>query len=631
VGAPVASAWPEWRDSVVPASGGAASRWEWMRDLPDRQRTYEVRTSPIQDQTGATISRIVTLHDITERKETEREIRERRHYLEGVLEAAPDAIVTLDAQGHVVEWNSTAESLFGYAPTEAIGQNIDHLIADPAVLKEACALTRQAMTGGKVLPIETVRYRQDGSPVHVAVAGAPIVSDDKVIGAVVVYTDISQRKRMEEEMRALNEELERRVTERTHRLSQVNDELVRAIEEHEQVQDELLRRNRELLSLQSAVAATASSLDLPFLLDTVTWEMASLLGVERCAILHLNAEQDALSVLARHDATYDDQGTSMENYILGRYPTRKWVLDERSARQMTIGQTDIDPAELRYMRDTGTKCLLMQPMVFQDRVVGLVEVADSRGERVFTNQEISVAQLFSNQAASAIENARLYERAQEEIAERMRAEELIKASLREKEVMLKEIHHRVKNNLQVISSLLRLQSRSIDDHDILEIFQESQHRVRSMALIHEKLYRSQDLAHVDFGSYIQDLANFLFRSYTSQRGAVDLDIDANDVSLPIDTAVPCGLIINELISNSLKHAFVDGREGKIQVRLVADQERQIRLSVSDDGVGFSEDIDYTTSPSLGLQLVNTLVDQLDGQIELYNGSGTRFEIAFAAP
>jgi PAS domain S-box-containing protein len=652
VGQPVAAVWPEWPNCTACAGAETVGRWEWTRERGDRRHTYEVNLSPIQDARDVTVSRIITLHDITERKAAEREIRERRRYLEGVLESAPDAIVTLDARGCVVDWNSAAQSLFGYTSAEAIGQDIDHLIAVPAILQEAHELTQYAMAGNKVSPTETVRYRQDGSPVHVIVAGAPICSTDAPIhsagapihsagapiGAVVVYTDISERKRMEQELRALNEdlsalneELERRVTERTYRLSQMNDELVQAIEEHEQAQDELLRRNRELLSLQSAVAATASSLDLPFLLDTFTWEMANLLGVERCTILSLDQDKDTLSVLACYDATNDEEHVSPEVYALADHPTRRWVLNERAARQMTIGQPNVDPAERRHLREKGIKCLLMQPMVFQDRVVGLVEVADRRGERSFTDQELSLAQLFSNQVAGAIENARLYERAQEEIAERLRAEERITASLREKEVLLKEIHHRVKNNLQVISSLLRLQSRSIDDQDILEIFTESQHRVRSMALIHEKLYRSHDLARVDFGSYIQDLASFLFRSYRAERGAVRLSVDADGVSLPIDTAVPCGLIINELISNSLKHAFADGREGEIRVSLVAEQEQRIRLAVSDNGVGFPEDVDFRRTPSLGLQLVNTLVDQLDAEIELYNGEGTRFEIAFAAP
>jgi PAS domain S-box-containing protein len=631
VGKAVATIWPEWQHCMTGASDDVEGHWEWTRKGCDRPRTYDVHVSKIQDGKNTTVSRVVTLHDMTEHKETEREVRDRRRYLEGVLEAAPDAIVTLDAEGRVVEWNSAAVHLFGHSAAEATGQSIDALITGPAAQEAVRALARNAFGEKGLPPAKTVYHCRSGSPVYVIAAGAPIGADGELIGAVILFTDISEHKRLENELRGLNEELERRVAERTSKLRQINDELLSTIGEYEQAQSELLRRNRELLSLQAAVTATASSLDLPFVLDTVTWEMASMLGVEQCAVLHLDEETGVLSVLARHDAASGENACSIETYVLDEHPARRWVLEERTALQVTIGQPNADAAEVRHMRQRGAQCLLMQPMVFQDRVVGIVEITDGRSHRTFTAQEVSMAQLFANQAASAIENARLYERAQQEIAERLRIEERITASLREKEVMLKEIHHRVKNNLQVISSLLHLQARGIEDQDVLETLQESQHRVRSMALIHEKLYRSEDLARVDFGSYVQDLATFLFRSYRSRRGAVHLSVDADGVSLPIDAAVPCGLIINELVSNALKHAFSDGREGEIRVTLGADAARRIRLTISDNGVGFPAEVDYRETPSLGLQLVNTLVDQLDGEIELYNGKGSRFEITFAAP
>jgi len=534
----------------------------------------------------------------------------------------------MDGKHRVVEWNSAAERLFGYSRAEARGQDIDQLIAGPGVLEEAVAFTQRTMGGTEVPPTETERYHKDGSPVNVIVAGAPILLDHELIGMVAVYTDISERQRKEQKLRALTMELEQRVAERTASLSEINDELVRVVEEHEHAHEELLRRNRELLSLQAAVAATASSLDLSFLLDTVTWEMIRLLGVERCAVLHWNPEADALSVLACHDGTNGDDAGSEKAYALAHHPTRRQVLKERCARQMTVSQPNIDPAELDYMRETGAKCLLMQPMVFQDRVVGLVELADSGSEHTFTDQEVSLTQLFANQAASAIENARLYERAQREIAERKRVEGQISASLKEKEVLLKEIHHRVKNNMQVVSSLLQLQSRNIQDPETLAIFRDSQNRIRSMALIHEKLYRSQDLARVDFGDYLKDLTGFLIRSYRAQLGPVNLRLDASDVLLPVDMAVPCGLIVNELVCNALKHAFRDGREGEIRVLLHSSPEQRVTLIVGDNGCGFPEGVDFRNTESLGMQLLNTLVEQLDGTVELHRGDGTEFEIVF---
>jgi two-component sensor histidine kinase len=234
----------------------------------------------------------------------------------------------------------------------------------------------------------------------------------------------------------------------------------------------------------------------------------------------------------------------------------------------------------------------------------------------------------SQQAAIALENARLYEQAQQEIAERKRAEEQIKASLKEKEVLLKEIHHRVKNNLQAISSLLYLQSKGVKDKEALEMFQDGQNRVRSMALIHERLYQSKDVARVDFAEYVRNLANYLFCSYGVHSNVIQLKVNVEDVFLGIDTAIPCGLITNELISNSLKHAFPGGRGGEIRIELCADNDRQLNLMVSDNGVGFPNDLDFRETESLGLQLVNTLVEQLEGTVELDRSGGTAFEITF---
>ena len=212
----------------------------------------------------------------------------------------------------------------------------------------------------------------------------------------------------------------------------------------------------------------------------------------------------------------------------------------------------------------------------------------------------------------------------QDVTERRVAEERIRLSLKEKEVLLKEVHHRVKNNLQIISSLLNLQSKYIKDDQALEMFKESRNRIRSMTLIHEKLYRSKDLANLDVAEYIQNLSSNLFRSYSA--GRVNLKTQVDDILLGIDTAIPCGLIINELVSNSLKHAFPD-KQGEILVNLHRD-DGKFTLTVSDNGVGFPEHVDFRNTDSLGLQLVCTLTDQLDGAIELNRTGGTEFKITF---
>jgi PAS domain S-box-containing protein len=217
----------------------------------------------------------------------------------------------------------------------------------------------------------------------------------------------------------------------------------------------------------------------------------------------------------------------------------------------------------------------------------------------------------------------------QDLTERRRAEEQIRASLEEKVVLLKEIHHRVKNNLQVISSLLYLQAGRIKDQPLREILQDSQNRVRSMALIHEKLYQANDLANVDLAEYVRNLTGFLLRSYAAQVGSVQLHVKVQNVFLGIDTAMPCGLLINELVSNALKHAFPAGTSGRIDVEIDIDEAQRILLRVSDNGIGFPQEIDFQNIPSLGLQLVVALVGQLDGTIELNRNGGAEFLVRFS--
>jgi PAS domain S-box-containing protein len=226
-----------------------------------------------------------------------------------------------------------------------------------------------------------------------------------------------------------------------------------------------------------------------------------------------------------------------------------------------------------------------------------------------------------------------------DITERKKAEDKIQASLREKEVLLREIHHRVKNNMQIIYSLLRLQSRETDEKKEVDMLLESQNRIRSMSLIHEKLYQSEDLAHIDFSEYIGDLTKELFRSYRFNTDKLVFKADIEDAIIGVDTAIPCGLIINELVSNSLKHAFPGGREGEIQIALRRvdglesgtqhEKSEMFELTVRDNGIGMPEEMDFRNSESLGLRLVSTLSEnQLQGEIQLNRGEGTEFQVRF---
>ena len=220
------------------------------------------------------------------------------------------------------------------------------------------------------------------------------------------------------------------------------------------------------------------------------------------------------------------------------------------------------------------------------------------------------------------------EKLEQEVLERKRAEEKIKGSLKEKEMLLKEIHHRVKNNLQVVSSMLKIQSEYSQDKKTVDMFQESQNRVRSIALIHEMLYQSKNLSKIDFSEYIQPITTNLMRTYGVDPARIKLNINVKNVFMDLDRAIPCGLIINELFSNVLKHAFPEGRQGEVLIDLFQESSQEFTLLIKDNGVGLPIGMDFKNTDSLGLQLVNALVDQLGGAIVFEGRVGTTFRITF---
>jgi two-component sensor histidine kinase len=209
----------------------------------------------------------------------------------------------------------------------------------------------------------------------------------------------------------------------------------------------------------------------------------------------------------------------------------------------------------------------------------------------------------------------------------IRSGEQIKTSLREKEVLLQEVHHRVKNNLQVISSLINMQLRKLQDESSRSALEECQNRVLAIALIHEKLYQSKNYASVPFSDYARTLADNIFNATGVSDSNVKLKVEFENVSLAVDKAIPCGLILNELITNALKHAFPNMRRGTVRVQLQT-AGSELVLVVADDGIGLRSDYDPATSTSLGMLLVRTLVDQLDGQLTISRDSGMNFRVSF---
>ncbi|HAN91763.1 MAG TPA: hypothetical protein DCQ33_06740 [Nitrospira sp.] len=230
------------------------------------------------------------------------------------------------------------------------------------------------------------------------------------------------------------------------------------------------------------------------------------------------------------------------------------------------------------------------------------------------------------------QGAPLYYIAQiEDISKKKRLEEERARTLTERETLLKEIHHRVKNNLQVLSSLFYLQRQRTAEEPLRTLLDESRNRIQTIALIHEKLYQSERLAWIDFGDYLKDLTCRLTRAIGAQSPQARISIQADNVFLDIERAIPSALIVNELVSNALKHAFPGGRSGEIRITVGLVAPDLLELVVSDTGIGFPADLDFKNTNSLGLKLVCSLTTQLRGVVKLSRDGGTRFEIRFSVP
>ncbi|MEW6143794.1 MAG: GAF domain-containing protein [Thermodesulfobacteriota bacterium] len=325
-----------------------------------------------------------------------------------------------------------------------------------------------------------------------------------------------------------------------------------------------------------------------------------------------------------------------------------------------IADSDADPHLGQAGRDYGAKSYISMPIKLEDDTVGCIHIHSFK-KSAFNRDHVKLLDIVARQLETAINNARktealrkseealrktrdelegrVRERTSElqksntllikEILERRYVENELKQSLTEKDVLLKEIHHRVKNNLQIISSLLNLQSRKLKDGKARASFVESNNRIRSIATLHEQLYRSKDLSRIDFGAHIRNMTNHLLRSYGVGSDRIRIAVDSEQIYLDINTAIPLGLVVNELVSNAIKHGFDGITEGEIKIvfRRINDK---YSLSMSNNGIKFPEGFDIGSSNTLGLELVSSLSKQLKGTIALSSGDVTEFNLVFGA-
>ncbi|MEG4576536.1 PAS domain S-box protein [Microcoleus sp. N3A4] len=385
--------------------------------------------------------------------------------------------------------------------------------------------------------------------------------------------------------------------------------------EQERLVEAIARRVRQSLQLEEILNTTVAELQQVLLADRV---LVYQILPKKGGLVIAEAVAEGCSQLVNR--YFGEEVFPIESYQL--------YMQGRICAISELYDPCITPCVVEFMKLIEVRAKLVVPIIQHSQLWGLLIAHQCDRPRKWQEWEINLFQQLVNQLAIAIQQSLLYQQLQAELSERKQAEANLKNSLKEKEILLKEIHHRVKNNLCVVASLLELQSNTVADPQLSKMFEESQNRLNSMALIHEKLYRSTNLAQINFGEYLEDLVSNLFHSYNISDNRILLQVLAEPISLNLETATPCGLIANELVSNTLKHAFPDGATGTVSVECYQTSDREIHLFVKDNGIGFPQNLDFRKTNSMGFQVVCTLTEQLEGTIELSTQIGTTFYLKF---
>ncbi len=395
------------------------------------------------------------------------------------------------------------------------------------------------------------------------------------------------------------------------------------ITEKKLAEEEILKKNDELSAI-NIIGQSLTKLASPVEIVKIVHSMiSSLFNVSTLYIALYNKDENTLSF---PQCTFNGEQFSEPERKFSEGLTEYVIQTKKPLKINSDVANTLKSFGITLMGEE-CKSLISVPMIAGENVIGVISIEDYTSESAFEDSMEDVLKAIASQAAIALENSRLYSEVQRELEERSKAEQRIKKSLKEKEILLQEVHHRVKNNLQIMSSLMKLQSKYIQDPKILEIFKESENRIKSMAIVHSKLYNTQDYERVDFGDYVKSLTENFRTTYGTRLQNIKIIIDISKIELNIDTAIPCGLIINELVSNAIKYAFPENSFGEIYISMNHVNETYT-LIVRDNGVGMKTGINIKKPDSLGLQLVKLLTGQLTGSVEITNSNGTEFKIIF---
>lgn len=653
-------------DSVEASKTGQEHHLEYRIRHPDGTiHWHETHGVPVPDASGRYVRLVGYVRDVTDRKRAEDALRESERRLRLQFERMPIGYIIYDERNCFCQMNPAAERIFGYSQAELLGKHANVIVPEDG-RAGVDGILRRLSAGDMTAHNVNENLTKDGRIVVCQWTNTPLRDDaGAFVGFLSMVQDITERKQAEETLAVtqrqiqgiidntpaivyafdleerfvlanatvaelLNSTPEQMIGKRRHEFMpqadadwhEANDRKVidagRALEfeEASQLPDHSitwLTTKFPLRDAQGRIYAVAGiSTDVSSRkqaeesLRQRAEEVERLLEVVPVAVWVAHDEQ-CLSITGNRRANEFYEASGGENVSASTLPeVRRFFTPD--GRELTPGELPMQLAATTNQDVLDTELHVVLPS--GRRIAMLGSAVPLRNE---------------DQQVRGVIGAFL------DITERKRAEEALQASLHEKEVLLKEVHHRVKNNMQVLSSLVSLQADTIEDPALRELFGDLRDRVRTMALVHEKLYQSDNLARVDFAEYVRSLLDYLWRAHGNTAEAVRLTLDMQPVEFSVRTSVPCGLILNELVTNALKHAFRDRTDGELAVALHADADGTIRLGVSDNGGGFPAGMDWRHTRSLGLQLVQMLVGQLGGTVSMRQNNGTAFDIAFRYP
>ncbi len=596
--------------------------------------------------------------EINERKKAERIIESNQKYTGLLIESSLDIICATDRKGNIIEFNTAAQETFGYKREEIIGKHVKILYANP---KERTNITEKELIGKGIYIGEVTNIKKSGEQ-FISFLSASVLKNEEgeIVGAMGVSRDISESKKAEQELKD-SEERYRAIFNQAYIGIAKIDLKGKFIQVNQQLCDMLGYSNEELCRMNFVDLTSTEDMEL----SKKYWNKFVSGKLEKATFekkyLHKNLQ-----------LIYANLTISLVRDTSGKPSHFITVFQDITERRKAEKEQQVQAAKLNSIFESGAhliwtadrnSCLTSYNQNFKIFIKQQYKVEIYLGISMMEGQMISTQELnsywknkydltlagipqyfetkFINDIGREIwyeiflnpifgENGEVVEISAigHDITEKIVANEKIHQSLQEKEVLLKEVHHRVKNNLQVISSILNLQSSYAKDKNTLNILKESQNRIKSMAFIHESLYQTKDFSNINFSEYIINLSRNLINTYSDLEYEIKLKLDIQPIMLNLDLAIPSGLIINELISNAIKYAFNDVYKENIIAIVMHSEEEYLKLVISDNGIGLPENLDFRNTESLGLQLVVTLVDQLNGDIQIDNSIGTKYTIIF---